>query len=221
MQKKHIISIIIPAVLLSIFLGFLFAEQHHPKTAKNPYAFSSSTHPWSEAKDFTLEKTTQGIIIHNKAIPFSTQLEPSWTAEVKRMNSNEWGINLQSPQTKMTGNQLVQKGCWLNLETVQSADLNQLVQKEIQGLEKLASHLSTGPVFQSSTGLQKLVSTGDHHSAIEESSRSINQRQMITVYLPLEKGQIIKLEGQFYVPNLKDCQQGLKTILQTMRISQP
>ncbi len=221
MQKKHLISIMIPVVLLSIFLGFLFAEQRHAQKPKNPYAFSSATHPWSKAQDFTLEKTGQGIIIHNQKIPFSDQLAPQWTAEVKKSNVDEWGVDLQSPKTQFNADHLIQQGCWLNLETVQSGDLNQLIQKEIQGLEKLASHLSTGPVFQSSTGLQQLVLTGDHHSAIKESSRSINQRQMITVYLPLDKGQIIKLEGQFYVPNLKDCQQGLKTILQTMKISQP
>ena len=218
MQKKHLLSIIIPLVLLGVVLGFLFAEQHHPK-AKTPYQFSSSAHPWSKAEDFTLEKTAQGIIIHNQRIPFSLQVAPQWTAEVKKTNPDEWAVVLESPKTKITANHLIQQGCWLNLETVQSAELNQLLQKEIAGLKELASHSGNGSVFQSSTGQQKLIFTGDRLPAIEENSQVINQRQMITVYLPLNKGQIIKLEGQFCVPNLKDCQQGLKAILQTIKIS--
>lgn len=222
MQKKIILSLIIPSTVLLFILGglLLFQNSSSPEEFSQPYAFSSSSQPWSQGKDFLLETRETGTIIKNIKIPFSCQLPLNWQAEIRKIKDQEWAVDIRSPQAVFDANQLIQEGCWLNLGTVQSGELNSLLEEEIQQLLESASLLSSEPVFNTPQGEKhQVLLTGSYYPALEESSPWINGRQLISLYLPLEKGQIIKWEGQFSLSGQENCQQGLEAILATLEIN--
>ena len=220
MNKKQTISIIIPLVILLLAIGGLaiFRPLHQGKPDRL-YAFSDST-SWSQDKDFILQTNPEGLIIQNTKIPFSCQLQPDWQAEVTKIEDKKWAIDIRHPATTFTADKLIESGCWLNLKTVQSGEYNQFLKDKIQELTKSSSLSSSPsdalPAYQIE---RRLLTTQDNHQALEEIT-SANQIQLITVDLPLDKGQIIEIEGQFYTANLEDCQRGLDAIFKTMKISQ-
>jgi len=222
MKKKQILSLIIPLLVLLSILGglFLFQRPSSPEESSHPYAFSSSPQPWSQAGDFLLETKAAGTVIKNTKISFSCQLPLNWQAEIRKIKDQEWAVDIRSPQAIFDANQFIQEGCWLNLETVQSGELNSLLEEEIRQLLESANLLSSEPVFNTPQGEKhQVLLTGSYYPALEESSPWINGRQLISLYLPLEKGQIIKWEGQFSLSDQENCQQSLEAILATLEIN--
>jgi hypothetical protein len=220
MNKKQIFSFIIPLTILGLLIIGLWLFQHFskPEESSSPYAYSSSSQPWSQAEDFVLEEKTNGILIKNLRIPFSCQLPLGWRAEIEKIKEGEWAINTYSSETTFNSNHLIEEGCWLTLETVQSGELHSLLEKEIQQLLESANLLNSEPIFETAQGEEhRVLLTGSYYPALEEKGPWLNNRQLITVYLPLEKGQIVKWEGQFSRNSQENCQQDLESILNTIK----
>jgi|AntAceMinimDraft_17_1070374.scaffolds.fasta_scaffold19186_1 hypothetical protein len=219
MNKKQIISVIIPLVVLLLIIGGLaIFRQLHQEKPDQLYDFSDST-SWSQDKDFILQADKEGLTIQNAKIPFSCQLLPDWQAEVTKIEDQGWAIDIYHPETTFTSDKLIQSGCWLNLKTIQSGEYNQFLKEEIQELTKSNNSPSSLPATLPSYQIEhRILATQDNYQALEEITFA-NQIQLITIDLPLDKGQIIEIEGQFHTANLEDCQQGLDAIFKTMKIS--
>lgn len=218
MNRKQVTSIIIPLTILLLAIGGLAVFRQWRQENLQPYAFSGSA-SWSQNEDFVLGANKEGFIVRNTRIPFFFQLLPDWQAQITRTETQEWAIDIRHPETTFTADGLIQSGCWLSLETVQSGEYNQFLKEEIQEIT-LSENLSflSLDTYSSYQIERRILTTPDNYQALEEIT-STDQIQLITVGIPLEKGQVIKIEGQFCLPDIQDCQQGLGAILQTIKIS--
>ncbi len=192
MNKKNKTSLAIIITILVALLVTMFIIYREKEPISDEEIFAPGTE-WSSSQDYLVYQENNKTIVKNSLIGLTLEVPENWIAEVKKLDLDEWAVQMKSPDLETDENQIVQRGGLLQLEIKEQEIEFRQTQAEIQIIEKELSK----EVVQASGWISKVVETKGGRFLIEENPENENSEKYFSALALLQNNMLIEIQGFF------------------------
>ena len=212
MNKKNkttlaIIITILIALLVVMFIVYRGQESLRDKD------FAPGTE-WSNGQDYLVYQENNKTMVKNSLIGLTLEVPENWTAEVKNFGLDEWAAQIKSPDLETDENQIVQQGCFIQLEVVENENNFQWISQRIEIMKQASEK-----ILIDGSSIYSLVKINNINALRKEMPSDASLASVFPrISLPMSINKIAMLNCQFVAgENQNKCQKKLLQILDSIK----